>query len=141
MLPKLPKLSYLDVSHNRLGSRCAHLLAACLPQLTSLRELRAGKCDRSCDTTALHAVLASLQGLTRLEVVEVWRKGRAEAVRVRSEALRPVLRGLGGGGGVFYSCLGHREGAYNPCPKWARIYKLMTESGSKAFPASKAPEI
>ena len=19
--------------------------------------------------------------------------------------------------GVFYSCLGHREGAYNPCPK------------------------
>ena len=43
--------------------------------------------------------------------------------------------------GVFYSCLGHREGAYNPCPKWARIYKLMTESGSKAFPASRAPEV
>ena len=33
-------------------------------------------------------------------------------------------------GGVCYSCLGHREGAYNPCPKWARIYRLMTESGS-----------
>ena len=36
----------------------------------------------------------------------------------------------GDGGGVFYSCLGHREGAYNPCPKWARIgdmwaYKLL----------------
>ena len=44
------------------------------------------------------------------------------------------------GGGVFYSCLGHREGAYNPCPKWDRIYRLMTESGSKAFPASRAPE-
>ena len=44
-------------------------------------------------------------------------------------------------GGVFYSCLGHREGAYNPCPKWARIYRLMTESGSKAFPASRAPEV
>ena len=43
--------------------------------------------------------------------------------------------------GVFYSCLGHREGAYNPCPKWARIYRLMTESGSKAFPASRAPEV
>ena len=42
---------------------------------------------------------------------------------------------------VFYSCLGHREGAYNPCPKWARIYRLMTESGSKAFPASRAPEV
>ena len=40
-------------------------------------------------------------------------------------------------GGVFYSCLGRREGAYNPCPKWARIYRLMTESGSKAFPASR----
>lgn len=46
-----------------------------------------------------------------------------------------------GGGGVFYSCLGRREGAYNPCPKWARIYRLMTESGSKAFPASRAPEV
>ena len=45
------------------------------------------------------------------------------------------------GGGVFYSCLGHREGAYNPCPKWARIYRLMTESGSKAFPAGRAPEV
>ena len=45
------------------------------------------------------------------------------------------------GGGVFYSCLGRREGAYNPCPKWARIYRLMTESGSKAFPASRAPEV
>ena len=44
-------------------------------------------------------------------------------------------------GGVFYSCLGHREGAYNPCPKWARTYRLMTESGSKAFPASRAPEV
>ena len=44
-------------------------------------------------------------------------------------------------GGVFYSCLGRREGAYNPCPKWARIYRLMTESGSKAFPASRAPEV
>ena len=44
-------------------------------------------------------------------------------------------------GGVCYSCLGHREGAYNPCPKWARIYRLMTESGSKAFPASRAPEV
>ena len=22
-------------------------------------------------------------------------------------------------GGVCYSSLGHREGAYNPCPKWA----------------------
>ena len=43
--------------------------------------------------------------------------------------------------GVFYSCLGRREGAYNPCPKWARIYRLMTESGSKAFPASRAPEV
>ena len=43
--------------------------------------------------------------------------------------------------GVCYSCLGHREGAYNPCPKWARIYRLMTESGSKAFPASRAPEV
>ena len=43
--------------------------------------------------------------------------------------------------GVFYSCLGHREGAYNPCPKWARIYRLMTESGSKASPASRAPEV
>ena len=43
--------------------------------------------------------------------------------------------------GVFYSCLGHRKGAYNPCPKWARIYRLMTESGSKAFPASRAPEV
>ena len=42
--------------------------------------------------------------------------------------------------GVCYSCLGRREGAYNPCPKWARIYRLMTESGSKAFPASRAPE-
>ncbi len=37
--------------------------------------------------------------------------------------------------------LGHREGACNPCPKWARIYRLMTESGSKAFPASRAPEV
>ena len=43
--------------------------------------------------------------------------------------------------GVCYSCLGRREGAYNPCPKWARIYRLMTESGSKAFPASRAPEV
>ena len=43
--------------------------------------------------------------------------------------------------GVCYRCLGHREGAYNPCPKWARIYRLMTESGSKAFPASRAPEV
>ena len=43
--------------------------------------------------------------------------------------------------GVCYSCLGRHEGAYNPCPKWARIYMLMTESGSKAFPASRAPEI
>ena len=43
--------------------------------------------------------------------------------------------------GVFYSCLGRREGAYNPCPKWARIYRIMTESGSKAFPASRAPEV
>ena len=43
--------------------------------------------------------------------------------------------------GVFYSCLGHRKGAYNPCPKWARIYRLTTESGSKAFPASRAPEV
>ena len=43
-------------------------------------------------------------------------------------------------GGVCYTVvLGHREGAYNPCPKWARIYRLMTESGSKAFPASRAP--
>ena len=39
--------------------------------------------------------------------------------------------------GVFYSCSGHREGAYNPCPQRARIYRLMTESGSKAFPASR----
>ena len=45
------------------------------------------------------------------------------------------------GSGVFYSYLGRREGAYNPCPKWARIYRLMTESGSKAFPASRAPEV
>ena len=45
------------------------------------------------------------------------------------------------GCGVFYSCLGHREGAYNPCPKWARIYRLMTESGSKTFPASRATEV
>ena len=44
-------------------------------------------------------------------------------------------------GGVFYSCLGRREGAYNHCPQWARIYRLMTESGSKAFPASRAPEV
>ena len=47
----------------------------------------------------------------------------------------------GGGGGVFYSCLGHCEGAYNPCPKWARIYRLMAESGSKAFLASRAPKV
>ena len=43
--------------------------------------------------------------------------------------------------GVCYSCSEHREGAYNPCPKWARIYRLMTDSGSKAFPASTAPEV
>ena len=30
-------------------------------------------------------------------------------------------------GGVFYSCSGRREGAYNPCPKWARIYRLMVD--------------
>ena len=57
----------------------------------------------------------------------------------------PALLGDDGraitGGGVCYSCLGRREGAYNPCPKWARIYRLMTESGSKAFPASRAPEV
>ena len=28
-------------------------------------------------------------------------------------------------GGVCYSCLGQREGAYHPCPRWARIYRLM----------------
>ena len=52
-----------------------------------------------------------------------------------------IVQHLEDGLGVFYSCLGHREGAYNPCPKWARMYRLMTESGSKAFPASRAPEV
>ena len=46
----------------------------------------------------------------------------------------PKIRRCANGGGVCYSCSGHRDGAYNPCPKWARIYRPMTESGSKAFP-------
>ena len=37
------------------------------------------------------------------------------------------------------SCLGHRECAYIPCPKWARIYRLVTESGSKAIPTRCLP--
>ena len=57
-------------------------------------------------------------------------------------ALQPQHRWVGrwANGGVFYSCFGHREGAYNPCPKWARIYRLMTESDSRAFPASGHPK-
>ena len=42
------------------------------------------------------------------------------------------VAGQGGKVGVVVVCftvVGHREGAYNPCPKWARIYRLMTESG------------
>ena len=35
------------------------------------------------------------------------------------------------GGGVCDSCLGHREGTYNPCPKWARIYRLMLETNPR----------
>ena len=65
------------------------------------------------------------------------------SVRVRVNGFQsdsfPITSSLAQGG-VCYSRLGHREGAYDPCPKWARIYRLMTESGSKAFPASRAPK-
>ena len=71
MLPQLPQLSYLNVSQNGLDSRGAHLLASCIPQLTSLRELQASQCGCSFD---VEAVLSSLQGLTRLEVV-MWHRG------------------------------------------------------------------
>ena len=95
VLPQLPQLSYLNVSKNGLDSQCAHLLASCLLQLTSLRELRAGGCNRDFDIEALRVVLASLQGLTRLEVVEVWQWGHVVSCDVRREVLLPVLRGLG----------------------------------------------
>ena len=33
----------------------------------------------------------------------------------------PHVSWVGGGGSVRYSCLGRREDAYNPCPKWVEL--------------------